>query len=57
MSKCMLSLREVYMKWRYSWIYLYMSLREYNYCVHGLLLVLICTNVFTQQTVIQHYYG
>ena len=52
MSKCMLSLREVYMKWRYSWIYLYMSLREYNYCVHGLLLVLICTYVFTQQTVI-----
>ena len=28
------------------------SLREYNYCVHGLLAVLICTYVFTQQSVI-----
>ena len=33
-------------------IQLDMSLREYNYCVHGLLLVLICTIVSTQQTVI-----
>ena len=52
MSKCMLSLREVYLKWRYSWICLYISLREYTYCVHGLLPVLVCTYVFTQQSVI-----
>ena len=29
-----------------------MSLHEYYYCVHGLLLVLVCTGVFTQQSVI-----
>ena len=47
MSKCMLSLREAYLKWRCIWICLYISLREYIYCVHGLLAVMICTYVYT----------
>ena len=36
-------------------ISLHISLRECIYCVHGLLVVMISTYAFTQQTVTVHY--